>query len=201
MTATAQARATKQAQSMAELVQSLYGDGYVSTTEGLFFRLPDFQESFAQINYVRPYGTGYQLSDFILRANIAWETAREGANIKFSGCGFWFGVDEDADNFHEAMLALDGYVRLSRCLNNCTYLTNIGSSYYGKIDYMKGEVDVILIVEGTTIQYFVNGVQIFIKYNQKPLVGQLTYALSSGINTGFGTRCSFSNVELWDLAP
>jgi hypothetical protein len=199
--ATAIIQATEDAKSMADLVQSLYDDGYVQSTQGEYMRLNDFEESFAQIDWVNSYFNDIYLSDFVLRSNIAWKTAKEGANIRFSGCGFWFGIDDNVDNFHEVMLALDGNVRLTRCLNDCPFLESLASSYFGKIDYMEGNAEVILIVEGGTIQYFVDGDQIFIRRNQKKLKGDLGFAISSGTNAGFGTRCTFTNTEIWDLAP
>jgi hypothetical protein len=200
-TATAVAQATTQAQSMANLIQELYSDGYLQSTQGEYFPIFDFEESFAQINWINTYFTDTYLSDFVLRSNIAWKTAKEGANIRYSGCGFWFGIDEKSENFHEVMLALDGNVRLNRCLNDCSYMEPLASSYFGKIDYMEGEVEVILINEGGTIQYFVNGEKIFSRPNQKKLTGDLGYAISSGTNAGFGTRCSFTNTEIWSLEP
>jgi hypothetical protein len=196
---TAIVRATENAQSMADLVQELYDDDYLQSTQGEYIRLNDFEESFAQINWVTPRFTDITLTNFVLRSNIAWETAREGANIRYSGCGFWFGVDEKGENFHEAMLALDGNVRFNRCLNDCSYMQSVASSYFGKIDYMEGEVEVILIVEGGTIQYFVDGEQIFIRRDQKKLAGYLAYAISSGTNADFGTRCIFTDTEIWSL--
>lgn len=194
-----QLKATTQAQSMADLVQDLYDDAFLQSTEGEYIGLNDFEESFAQIDWVTPRFTDITLNNFVLRSNIAWETAKKGANIRFSGCGFWFGVDEDIENFHEVMLALDGNVRLSRCLNDCSYMSSLASSYFGKIDYMEGEAEVILIVEGGTIQYFVDGEQIFIRRDQKKLTGYLAYAISSGTNADFGTRCIFTDTEIWSL--
>jgi len=198
-TATAIVRATAQAQPMADLIQQLYEDNYLGSTQGEYIRLNDFEESFAQINYVTPRFVDITLDSFVLRSNIAWETAQKGANIRWSGCGFWFGVDEEVENFHQVMLALDGNVRLGRCLNGCRSLTLLASSYFGKIDYMEGNADVILIVEGGTIQYFVNDEQIFIRRDQKKLTGYLAYAISSGTNADFGTRCIFTDTEIWSL--
>lgn len=200
-TATVAHRATSQAQSMADLVQDLFDDGYIQSTRGQYFQLTDFNQSFAQINWVTPFFVDVTLNDFVLRSNIAWQTAKEGANIRYSGCGFWFGVDEDVENFHEVMLALDGNVRFNRCLNDCSYMKPLASSYFGKIDYMEGDADVILIVEGSTIQYFVDGEQIFIRRDQKKLTGYLAYAISSGTNADFGTRCTYTDTEIWSLEP
>jgi hypothetical protein len=198
-TATAIVRATSQAQPMADLVHQLYEDNYIGSTQGKYIRLNDYEESFAQINWVTPRFTDITLSNFVLRSNIAWKTAKEGANIRYSGCGFWFGVDQDVENFHEVMLALDGNVRFNRCLNDCSYMSPLASSFFGKIDYMEGNADVILIVEGGTIQYFVDGEQIFIRRDQKKLTGYLAYAISSGTNADFGTRCIFTDTEIWSL--
>ena len=199
-TATAESLATKQAESMANLVQQLYNDGHIQSTQGEYFRIPDFQESFAQINYVRPYFmSDITTSDFVLRSNIAWKTAKEGANIKNSGCGIWFGVDEEVDNFHEVFLSLDGNVRLARCLNGCRSLSHLASNYFGKVDYLDGDAEIILAVEGGTIQTFVNGELIFTRQNQKELTGFFAFAISSGTNADFGTRCTFSDNEIWNL--
>ena len=200
-TATAQVLATKQAQSMAELVQSLYGDGYVSSTEGLFYRLPDFQESLAKIDYIRRYLTDNFLSDFVIRADLAWATAQAGANIKYSGCGFYWGVGEDSVNFYIAIFSLDGNVRVHIKKDTSKYLSSAGSGYYGSIDYMQGNAKIMLVVDNGSIQFFVNGKRVYNRDNQYELEGYLYFAISSGINTGFGTRCSFSNVELWDMNP
>ena len=64
-----------------------------------------------------------------------------------------------------------------------------------------GLAEVILIVEGGTIQYFVDGEQIFIRRDQKKLTGYLAYAISSGTNADFGTRCIFTDTEIWSLEP
>jgi len=186
---------------MAELVQSLYGDGYVSSTEGLFYRLPDFQESLAKIDYIRRYPTGNFLSDFVIRADLAWATAREGANIKYSGCGFYWGVSEDSVNFYIAIFSLDGNVRVHIKKDTSKYLSSAGSGYYGSIDYMQGNAKIMLVVDNGSIQFFVNGKRVYNRDNQYELEGYLYFAISSGINTGFGTCCSFSNVELWDMNP
>jgi hypothetical protein len=161
--------------------------------------LPDYEEAMAQINWLKPISTGIFLNDFVLRGNIAWETAKKGANIMGSGCGFHFGVPEDGKNYHIAIFALDGNVRLFRCQNCGGRLGLISSGYYGKIDYMKGNADVMLIVDGTRIQFFVNEDHTFDLPNQKDYDGYLTYTISSGINYDFGTRCTWTNMELWEL--
>ena len=64
---------------------------------------------------------------------------------------------------------------------------------------MSGDAELIIIVEGGTIQAFVDGEQIFIRRDQYKFKGTLGYAISSGLNTDFGTRCIFRNTEIWSL--
>jgi hypothetical protein len=201
-TATAAIRATTTAKPMADLVQQLSDVGYLQSTSGEYLQIDDFQESFAMIDWVQSYLTDIEeLNNFIIRSYIAWETAKRGANIDLSGCGFWFGVDKDLENFHEVIIALDGHVNFSRCLNNCLYIETIAKKYFGKIDYMQGEAELIIIVEGGTIRALINGEHILVLHNQKKLKGDLHYAISSGTNAGFGTRCTFTDTEIWSLEP
>ena len=201
MTATAQVLATKQAQSMANQIQELFSEEYLSSTQGTYSRLSDFQESWAQINWIKPYFTDNFLSNFVIRADLAWATAQAGANIKYSGCGFYWGVGEDSLNYYVAVFSLDGNVRVHIKKDPSTALYPAGSGYFGKIDYMQGNAKIMLVVENGAIQFFVNGKRVYNRENQYELEGYLGFAISSGLNTGFGTRCSFSNVELWDMNP
>ncbi|MGD8454923.1 MAG: hypothetical protein PVF83_00970 [Anaerolineales bacterium] len=201
LTATSLAQATIQAQPFEEEIQRLYSEGLLNDTKGLYYRLDDYTGSLAKINWMEPFWTGHALSDFVLRGKLTWETAKEGANIAGSGCGFSFGIDNDFENYHIAIFALDGNVRLFRCWNCSGGLELISSGYYDRIDYMEGSADVMLIVEENRIQFHVNGEHTFNLPNQKDFNGYLTYTISSGTNYGFGTRCTFSDFELWDLSP
>jgi hypothetical protein len=133
-------------------------------------------------------------------ANVAWETAAEGANIKNSGCGFYFGYHGDPAKYHILLFSLDGNVKLFRMWSK-SYIEAIGSGFYRNIDYMGGNVELMLILQDKKIQGFVNGRQIFERPNQKAAEGQVGFGISSGINTGFGTRCTFTNVAVWELYP
>jgi hypothetical protein len=199
MTATVKVLETAQAQPMADLIQNLYSEGNLSRIDGVYYNLPDYEATLAKLNWMEPISTGLFLNDFVLRGNLAWETAKKGANITGSGCGFTFGIDEDFKNYHITIFALDGNVRLFRCLNCGGRLNRISSGYFGKIDYMEGDVDFILIMDGKRIQFFVNGEHSFDLPNQKDFDGYLAYTISSGSNYDFGTRCSWTNMELWEI--
>ena len=200
MTATVYA---SQAQGMKNQVQSLYADGYLKSTEGIFYSISDFSGTYAKSGGVNAYYTDYdfELTDFVLRANITWESADRNADIAYAGCGFWFGVDDEIDNFYQIMLTMNGNVRLARCLNGCTGLESIGHGKLENTNSMEGNIDVILTFEGDTITYFINGKELFSRSSQYEMEGNLFFAISSGTNTDFGMRCTFTDVELWDLNP
>ena len=181
-------------------IQDLYSEGYLNSTAGYYTWLPDYSEAFAQINWIKPQLYNMEITEFVMRGNVAWETAAEGANIKNSGCGFYFGYHDDPAKYHVLLFSLDGNVKLFRMWSK-DYIEAIGTSYYGSIDYLEGEVELTLIVEDNKIQGFVNGRQIFSRADQKVREGFVGYGFSSGTNAGFGTRCTFSNVDIWVLTP
>jgi hypothetical protein len=57
----------------------------------------------------------------------------------------------------------------------------------------------MLVVEDTWITVFVNGDKVHSRQDSALPSGDLSLTLFSGINTGFGTRCRMTNIELWML--
>lgn len=199
ITATLEAIGTDLASYMKADLEELHDDGYLNTTDGEYFLLRDFTESWAQINWVNAYPTGYETADFVLRGEVSWEMASTSGNFKNTGCGFYWGLDENAKNYYVAVLALDGTARVFIAKEPSQYLGTAGSGYYGRIDPMKGSAEIMIIVEEGTIQFFVNGERAMKRENQYELEGFLAYAISSGTNAGFGTRCEFTDFELWTI--
>lgn len=118
------------------------------------------------------------------------------ANWDRSGCGFVFREDGVA-NHYLAFLALDGYVNFTRTVNNNG--TFLGRSYYGRVGRPSGSANIMLVVEGSTFTFFVNGEKVHRRSDQGLASGNLALTLLSGINTDFGTRCQMTNVDLWVL--
>jgi len=195
-TAAAKVESTAHAQPMLDLVQELYSNGYLATTAGTYYSLEDFNESWAQINWYMWWYTGYSLTDFVIRADAAWDSASTSANWWASGCGFVFRED-GVPNHYLAYLGLDGYVYFARTVRD--KYASLGYSYYGRLDTPKGQAQIMLVVEGTNITFFVNGERVHTRQDQGLNSGNLALTLLSGINTGFGTRCQMSNIELWEL--
>lgn len=190
------ASATAQARSMYERVQNLFTSGALSTLEGNYVLLPNFDASWAQIDYYDFLLTERTPADFALRADMAWESASATANLWNSGCGFVFRVNARGDHYL-ALLSSDGWYSLY--LNLDGTLTRLGRSRYSEESAPQRNVDVMVVVERDSITVFVDHVQIHRQQDPTLSAGLLGYALASGTNKGFGTRCRMTNVELWEL--
>ncbi len=194
--AAAKAESTVQAEGMQIRIQDLHDRGYLESTSGSYFLLDDFDESWAQINWYQWWETGHSPSDFVVRADAEWDSASDRANWWTSGCGFVFRED-GVPNHYLTYLGLDGYVYFARSVNGIS--ANLGSSYYGNVGTPSGGAEIMLVAEGSTISFFVNGERVHSRQDQGLSSGSLALTLLSGINTDFGTRCQMSNIELWEL--
>jgi hypothetical protein len=188
--------ATAQAKPMADLIQELYEEGYLSSNEGTYYALPDFDESWAQLNWYMWWITDYSPSNFVIRADASWDSASTTADWWNSGCGFVF-REAGTPNHYLAYLGLNGRVYLSRNIRD--NYANLGNSYYGKLDTPSGEAQIMLLVDGSTIIFFVNGTKVIQRDDQNLYSGNLALTLLSGTNKDYGIRCQMTNIELWEL--
>jgi len=188
------AQATEQAADMYAQIEKLYSDGLLDSKDGHFEALEDFDESWAQINWYQYLNTGYSPIEYVVQAHTWWSSASDKANWNTSGCGFVFG-EQDTENHHLVYLGLDGYVYLARILGGKT--TILAQKRYGKLDIPEGEADVMLVVNGTQIVYYVNGDQVVSAADRTLKGGKLNLTLLSGTNSGYGTRCKMTAIGLW----
>lgn len=189
--------ATAQAQPMVDLLEKLNADGYLVETSGEYTRLPDFTQEQAKINYLDIFPTFLSPANFVIRADIAYESASTSANWFNSSCGFLFRWDFTSGNFYQTVLSLDGNVEIKRWKNS--YLTPLSTAYYGKMDTPKGHFAMVLIAEGPQITVLINGIKVARINDSAYSEGDLAFTLTSGTNKDFGTRCSYSNIDLWVL--
>jgi hypothetical protein len=188
--------ATAQAATMLDAVVGLYGQGYLTRTEGEYYLLPEFDETWAQIDWYQWTYTDFSPTDFVIRGHAAWDSASDTANWFNSGCGFVF-REKDVDNHYLAYLALDGWVYLSRHVRGV--YADLGSSFYGNLDVPTGEANLMLAADGPDITFFVNGDPIHSRQDSGLASGNLALTLISGTNKGYGTRCHLTELELWIL--
>jgi hypothetical protein len=187
-------KATTQAQPLYDLVQQFYNDGILTSKDGQFVALDDFNENEAKIDYYRWWKTGYSPDNFVLHANTSWSSAYDKANWPSSGCGFVFG-ENGKENHDLIYLGLDGYVYLAR-IRNSDWKT-LAQKRYGKLDIPEGGAEITFVVNNKHVYYYVNGTKVLDMSESALQPGELALTLLSGTNKDYGTRCKMDNVGLW----
>jgi len=190
------ALATAQSQSMFDRVQELYDQGYLGTTAGTYYRVPDFDESWAQLNWYQWWPTGIYPTDFVVRADLAWESASETADWWISGCGFVFRLNEDGDHY-VVYLGLDGRFHFARSLNETT--GELARPYVGRLDVPAGSASIEVIAEGSWFTFFVNGERVYSRQDTGIPDGDFALTLVSGTNKDYGIHCLTTDIELWEI--
>ena len=191
------AEATAQAQPMVDLLEQLKVDGYLENTEGEYIRMPDHTQEQAKINYLDIFPTFLFPSNFVIRVNIAYESASTSANWFNSSCGFLFRFDGNKGNFYQAVLSLDGNVEVKRWKNSLP--TALQTAYYGRMDTPNGNFEMVLVVEGPQFTVLINQTKVARIRDTTLTDGGLFYTLTSGTNKDFGTRCNYTNIDIWQL--
>jgi hypothetical protein len=204
LTATAEyiQQATAQAQPMMDALQMLSDEGIITNMEGNYYPLMDFDQSLAMINYTYAGdSTGFDVNNFVFKANFAWNTASDKTNWDRSGCGLIFGFS-DSRKYDYVFLGLDGYANLYRPEKNGPQLFPIAKMRYsGKLSIPEGDAEVMLVVVGKRIYFYVNNEKVLDAYDGLFVPGPLVYTLVSGTNKGYGTRCTITEAGLWEFAP
>jgi hypothetical protein len=62
-----------------------------------------------------------------------------------------------------------------------------------------GQAQLMLAVQGSQINIYVNDELVHSRKDAKLTSGELAYTLVSGTNKDYGTHCTMTNVELWQL--
>lgn len=191
--------ATQQVEAMASRAQTYVKDGFLPEGTGKFVALPDYEDNWAQVLYYTWTRTDYSPVNFVVEADIAWDSASSISNWGLSGCGFAFRVNQADNEHYMVFLSLDGYVRSNAYYKG--YFVNMGDGYFGKVDIPKGKAHVALAVNGSNYAVYVNDklVKKYTGFKNQLMTGDLAYSLVSGTNKDFGTRCSWTNAVLWEV--
>jgi hypothetical protein len=188
--------ATQNASSLSNKVLSLYQDGIIATSSGVFHKLKDFDMTWNRPGYFQWKYLDFSPTNFVLRSNMVWETAGEEVSYSLAGCGLGFGI-RDLQNHYRVFLNLDGNVRLHRMLNDQFEMMDV--SYYDQLDTPDGHAQMILAVENGWINVLINNQLITHVYDENLTGGTLAYAITSGSSINFGMRCQMFDNELWIL--
>jgi len=189
--------ATQAYAGMQAVIQSLVARGYLGSADGSYYALADFSAASAQSDWYQPYPSRHEPTDFVLRAALSWESASKNPNP--SGCGVVFHLQENGDHYL-VLVSTDGNVYLGSAISN--EFTRLGTAYYGT-GSSSGQAALTLVVVGHTYRVLVDDKSIgtFTGYESRLEEGGMGFTVVSGSNVGFGTRCSMTDMGLWQIAP
>lgn len=188
--------ATHQAESMKQDLQNLVDKNLIQNAEGHYYRVQDLTGEWAKLGYYHWWPLDRKPTNFAIRADVNWEIASPSANYSKAGCGFVFN-EQGPDNLHFSFLSMDGYVRNIRVEKRI--FTDLQGKYAGKFKFPADSAAIMLVVEKQWITFLVNDIVVVHFKDDHLTDGGLSMAVASGTNNGFGTRCQFQNVELWEF--
>lgn len=176
-----------------DLIIRLKEESVIPDTEGSFLSFGEFEDDYANMGYYK--GTPFLESErFVLSANISWTSANQTPSGMTSGCGVLF---DTADNGVDHLL-------LSFRMDGNVYMTGFkGYGYlsYGKYGYANpsilGEVDLVLVYDGSNARVYANG-NLIMQKTGLPFMGEnLGFAVLAGTYQDFGTRCTFRDINVY----
>jgi hypothetical protein len=181
-------------QEFQEILDDLKDGGAIASTEGEYHRLEDFELAKAELGYIYWEETDYEPKSFVISADAEWSSASDTANWPESGCGFVFGLQDD-ENFSLGTLCLDGYVYLD-IKRGGEWETLAMRRVQGGVEIPQGGASLTMVATGSTVYFYVDGVQVNSANFPATKTGLLGLAVLSGTNKDYGTRCTMKNIDL-----
>jgi|GEM_PF-3277314 hypothetical protein len=169
-------------------------------SSGIYYQLADYDYSLARLGTQKAIGSGRFPKDFIMRSQISWWTAPGPVSWKEAGCGYIFRY-VDKNNYYSINWSLDGKVYLKRKTKG--YETLAFEAPYPNLRQARGTGKIMLAISDTQVVAFYNDKRVF-RMVDSPLngsmkSGEVGLVVFSGTNVDFGTRCQFTQNELWEV--
>jgi hypothetical protein len=189
--------ATQRMEELNDEVQAYFEKGYLTTTEGRFRELEDFNYDWAQLGWYQWLPLPDTATDFFMSAHFEWDSAYRSADT--SGCGFIFALQPNDDHYAVFLdrskvlfLMTDNTLGFSRAVG-----TTRGTGHV-KFD-IPAEADFTVIVKEAYAYVLVDGEVIgeYTLAQSRSLRGNLGLTVLSGTNKDYGTRCEMTNLHLW----
>ncbi len=192
---------TQQAASMTELLEKLKTDKVLENTEGTYTKLADVTKESNVLGSFTLVSTNRSPQNFVLRADVAWSV--DGGQADWAMTGPAFAFHENTPNYMAVHVGVaSGTIKLMRSVNNV--LGRITKGPVSNLPYPEGKSQMVLVVNRTLIKLYLDGKDTFTA-NYSGLMtqgwdkGNLSLGLASGNANGYGTRITFTNIELWEL--
>ena len=196
--------ATQQYADFLSMVQKYYEAGQISTTEGEYVVLDDYQDELASKLAYAWTETGVSAKNFIVRADFEWSNAIN--TLNFSGCGFIYRMQSNKDHYVIILDAFNG-VKLASHTDRGTYSMGPPQNGDKKIsDFGPNpyHATFTLIVNELKTYAYIDDIY----YGEYKLLdyriidsGPLAGAVLSAASEGYGTRCKMTNVHAWVMDP
>lgn len=190
-TATPNLIATQQYEAFVSRLQKYVDAKYISSTKGTYQSLGDHSLSLAKQGGYQTEMNGVDVKNFIVRSDVTLQAAsRTSAR---SGCGFVF------SRFEFKPLG-DAQIMLFLGQNGTAYNVLSGyefnSNHYNTIPN-PAEVELTLIVDGVTAHLLVNDREMIKWAPLKDITTDWGFAVISGSNEDYGSKCDFKNIDYW----
>lgn len=187
--------ATSMAMPMYANIENLFDQKVISTTDGKFYVIDDFENNWADTTTYQKTYTGYDPTDFVLRADLTWQVAAPNLGMD-SGCGIVYHENEE-ENHYLVVFTLGDRAIVYRRLEGS--LINLGASYRYDVDSELAQAEIMLVVEDNHLRVFVDGKELYDKKFPSLETGKLAFTVISGSSVDYGTRCEMRNIELWEI--
>lgn len=178
-------------------IQSYVDLGYIPSAEGKIEKVPNFTESWAQIGWYSWLRTGKVAENFIYSGHFKWSSDSETPNR--SGCGFVF-AEHVQEESHYVVFIDRAEIRFRRV--DGAYKGVVGTTRGSNVLSFKEqpyETDFTIIVYDY-YAYIILDNELKAEYTlakSQRLEGNIAFAVLSGTNAGYGTRCDITNGRLW----
>jgi hypothetical protein len=195
-TATPNLEATAQYENISAKIQDYFSKNYISSADSMLYKhQKDFSDEWAQIGWYQWTYIKESPDNFVIETDVAWQSASSAADS--SGCGFVFRV-KDKDNYYVMYVSLKGYVIPYAVVGGSH--RRLGAAYYGS-PAQNGAVHLTLIMEDSVFRVLINDkfIKAYTGLDGKLMTGKIGYTVFSGTNKDFGTRCHFTNTDLWGI--
>lgn len=179
--------ATAQLEKFNELMSSYYSFGPAESMQGKHYPLDDYSDQLAKTGYFSWLPSDLRLRDILLRAHVKMSTANKPSGS--TGCGLVFRTVGD---FAESI-----FVQQNGHLYYGAGNTSFHSGYHGNINN-PAEFELVFFLKDTHYQVFMDGKSVMKGDTViPPSAGGISFAVQSGSDEDFGSRCDFTNVDVW----
>jgi hypothetical protein len=171
--------------------------GNISTLDGEYATLEDFNENWAQMNWYQWWTQNRYVTNFVFNGHFSWSTASETPEL--SGCGIVFDIQPNYD--HYAVFLDKARILFLHAVSTSQYSHEVGKTRgTGRVNISSPyNADFTLIVNSYHAYIYVDNkfVGEYTLSTDSKFNGQIGYSLNSGTNKDYGTKCEITDARLW----